>query len=95
MTRFGTHGLVHDGLRFELVPRKYVRRRLREYVRSGLARPWVVEVGHTAVLQCEAAGSPPPRVVWVRDMLPVEISNPRYTILEAGKSLFVSIVTYF
>jgi hypothetical protein len=46
----------------------------------------VVEVGHATVLQCDAHGSPPPRVHWVRDMLPVDVNNPRYTVLEAGKS---------
>jgi netrin-G3 ligand len=48
----------------------------------------VVEIGHTAVLQCSAVGSPPPRISWVRDMLPVDPNkNPRYSILDTGTSM--------
>lgn len=42
----------------------------------------VVEMGHTALLHCTVAGSPNPQVSWVRDMLPVDTSNGRYTILD-------------
>lgn len=45
----------------------------------------VVEMGHNAVLLCAAVGSPPPIISWVRDMLPIDTSNPRYTVLETGK----------
>ncbi|CAK9817641.1 Tyrosine-protein phosphatase Lar [Anthophora quadrimaculata] len=44
----------------------------------------VVEVGHNAVLPCTAVGSPPPIVSWVRDMLPIDTTNPRYTVLDSG-----------
>ncbi|XP_046660336.1 tyrosine-protein phosphatase Lar isoform X3 [Homalodisca vitripennis] len=46
----------------------------------------VVEIGHNAVLVCSAAGSPPPRITWVREMVPVDTANnPRYTVLESGR----------
>ncbi|XP_029041866.1 tyrosine-protein phosphatase Lar isoform X4 [Osmia bicornis bicornis] len=44
----------------------------------------VVEMGHNAVLLCTAVGSPPPIISWVRDMLPIDTTNPRYTVLDSG-----------
>ncbi|XP_017884551.1 tyrosine-protein phosphatase Lar isoform X7 [Ceratina calcarata] len=44
----------------------------------------VVEMGHNAVLQCSAVGSPPPIISWVKDMLPIDTTNPRYTVLDSG-----------
>ncbi|XP_011061760.1 PREDICTED: tyrosine-protein phosphatase Lar isoform X8 [Acromyrmex echinatior] len=44
----------------------------------------VVEMGHNAVLLCTAVGSPTPIISWVRDMLPIDTSNPRYTVLDSG-----------
>ncbi|XP_061940961.1 tyrosine-protein phosphatase Lar isoform X11 [Apis cerana] len=44
----------------------------------------VVEMGHNAVLLCTAVGSPPPIISWVRDMLPIDTTNPRYTVLDTG-----------
>lgn len=45
----------------------------------------VVEMGHNAVLLCTAVGSPPPIISWVRDMLPIDTTNPRYTVLDTGE----------
>ncbi|XP_014472440.1 PREDICTED: tyrosine-protein phosphatase Lar isoform X5 [Dinoponera quadriceps] len=44
----------------------------------------VVEMGHNAVLLCTAVGSPVPIISWVRDMLPIDTSNPRYTVMDTG-----------
>lgn len=45
----------------------------------------VVEIGHNAVLTCAAVGTPPPKISWVRDMLPIDTTaNSRYTVLETG-----------
>ncbi|XP_076161482.1 tyrosine-protein phosphatase Lar isoform X5 [Ptiloglossa arizonensis] len=44
----------------------------------------VVEMGHNAVLLCTAVGSPPPIISWVRNMMPIDTTNPRYTVLESG-----------
>ncbi|XP_054009026.1 tyrosine-protein phosphatase Lar isoform X5 [Hylaeus anthracinus] len=41
-------------------------------------------MGHNAVLLCMAIGSPPPIISWVRDTLPIDTSNPHYTVLESG-----------
>lgn len=48
----------------------------------------MIEIGHTAVLQCKASGAPPPKVYWLKDMKRVEMTS-RYTILD-GKFLFRS-----
>ncbi|KAI4499442.1 hypothetical protein M0802_005338 [Mischocyttarus mexicanus] len=42
----------------------------------------VVEMGHNAVLLCGAVGSPAPIISWVRNMLPMDTSNPRFTVLD-------------
>ncbi|XP_069702214.1 tyrosine-protein phosphatase Lar isoform X7 [Periplaneta americana] len=48
----------------------------------------VVEIGHNAVLLCSAVGTPPPRISWVRDMLPVDPNkNSRYSILDTGTGM--------
>ncbi|KAG8238319.1 hypothetical protein J437_LFUL006842 [Ladona fulva] len=48
----------------------------------------VVEIGHTAVLLCEASGTPPPRLHWLRDMVPLHIrAHPRYRTLEQGEQI--------
>lgn len=44
----------------------------------------VVEIGHNAVLSCAAVGSPRPIISWVRDMMPIDTSNARYTVLDSG-----------
>ncbi|XP_065348128.1 tyrosine-protein phosphatase Lar-like isoform X4 [Cloeon dipterum] len=49
----------------------------------------VVEVGHTAVLQCEVGGDPEPRVYWIKDFVPIDMADQRFTILPQG-SLQVS-----
>lgn len=43
----------------------------------------VVEVGHSTQLMCEATGDPPPKITWLKNMLPVNTSStPRYFIRE-------------
>ncbi|XP_059488383.1 tyrosine-protein phosphatase Lar-like [Neocloeon triangulifer] len=44
----------------------------------------VVELGHATVLACDVTGSPTPLVTWLREMMPLNTSNPRYNILESG-----------
>ena len=44
-----------------------------------------VEVGHTAILTCNAGGNPPPKITWIREFLPLDVNNnDRYSILENG-----------
>lgn len=38
----------------------------------------VVEKGRTHLLECGASGIPEPSISWIRDMVPVNLSNPRY-----------------
>lgn len=44
----------------------------------------VVEMGHNAALSCTAIGSPKPVISWIRNMVPINASNPRYTVLDSG-----------
>ncbi|XP_057663136.1 tyrosine-protein phosphatase Lar isoform X3 [Diorhabda carinulata] len=37
----------------------------------------VVEIGHNTVLKCEATGNPPPKIIWLKNMLPINITAPR------------------
>jgi hypothetical protein len=37
-----------------------------------------VEKGRTHLLECGASGIPEPSISWIRDMVPVNLSNPRY-----------------
>lgn len=44
----------------------------------------VIEMGHTAVMQCKATGNPPPEIYWLKDTKRVDMGNKRYTLI-AGK----------
>uniref|UniRef100_T1JIN9 protein-tyrosine-phosphatase n=1 Tax=Strigamia maritima TaxID=126957 RepID=T1JIN9_STRMM len=44
----------------------------------------VVEKGRDAVLLCQVTGNPPPTITWLKDMVPVDMTNPRYSILDEG-----------
>lgn len=43
-----------------------------------------VEKDRNTVLQCGATGIPEPKITWLRDFIPVDLSNPRLTLLESG-----------
>ncbi|XP_064607458.1 tyrosine-protein phosphatase Lar-like isoform X3 [Liolophura sinensis] len=43
-----------------------------------------VEKGRPAMLRCLATGDPKPTVMWLKDMVPVDMSDPRLTILDSG-----------
>lgn len=49
----------------------------------------VIEIGHTAVLQCKATGNPSPKIHWYRDMKRVDMINPRYALLDGKSSLLI------
>lgn len=40
----------------------------------------VIEIGHSAIMQCRATGTPAVKIYWVKDMKRVDMSNPRYTL---------------
>lgn len=44
-----------------------------------------VEKGRPAMLRCLATGDPKPTVMWLKDMVPVDMSDPRLTILDSGE----------
>ncbi|EDS38757.1 receptor tyrosine phosphatase type r2a [Culex quinquefasciatus] len=44
----------------------------------------VIEIGHTAVMQCKATGSPQPKIYWIKDMKRVDMTNSRYSINAEG-----------
>lgn len=48
-----------------------------------------VEKDRNTVLQCGATGIPEPKITWLRDFIPVDLSNPRLTLLESGKWPFL------
>lgn len=47
-----------------------------------------VEKGRTAVIPCRANGDPEPTITWFKDMMPVNLSNAHYSIIQ-GASLQV------
>ncbi|MPC51711.1 Tyrosine-protein phosphatase Lar [Portunus trituberculatus] len=44
-----------------------------------------VEIDHTALLVCDARGNPEPTITWYKDHQPVDLTNPRYTVLRSGE----------
>ena len=44
-----------------------------------------VEIDHTALLVCDARGSPDPTITWYKDHSPVDVNHARYTVLRSGK----------
>ncbi|KAM7354360.1 tyrosine-protein phosphatase Lar isoform 4-T8 [Cochliomyia hominivorax] len=44
----------------------------------------VIEVGHTATMQCKAIGNPTPNIYWIKNQTRVDMSNPRYSIKDGG-----------
>uniref|UniRef100_A0A1I8NX65 protein-tyrosine-phosphatase n=1 Tax=Stomoxys calcitrans TaxID=35570 RepID=A0A1I8NX65_STOCA len=44
----------------------------------------VIEVGHTATMQCKATGNPTPLIYWIKNQTRVDMSNPRYSMKDGG-----------
>ncbi|XP_059619067.1 tyrosine-protein phosphatase Lar isoform X2 [Phlebotomus argentipes] len=44
----------------------------------------VIEIGHTAVMQCKASGNPIPKLYWLKDSKRVDMTNPRYSMSDGG-----------
>jgi len=44
-----------------------------------------VEKGRATVMMCSATGNPVPRVSWYKDLVPVDVNDPRLHILPTGK----------
>ncbi|XP_037912845.1 tyrosine-protein phosphatase Lar isoform X5 [Hermetia illucens] len=44
----------------------------------------VIEVGHTAVMQCKAAGNPEPIMYWIKNQTRVDMSDSRYSMINGS-----------
>jgi receptor-type tyrosine-protein phosphatase F len=42
----------------------------------------VIEIGHTAVMQCRATGNPQPKIYWLKEGKRVDMTNPRYSLID-------------
>lgn len=43
------------------------------------------EKGRIVILPCEAAGNPTPQIHWFKDFIPVDMTNPRITLVDDCK----------
>lgn len=43
-----------------------------------------VEKGRNALIPCKAGGDPEPTVTWLKDMMPIDMTKPRYSIYQGG-----------
>lgn len=41
-----------------------------------------VERGRSALIPCSAEGDPEPTILWFKDMVPIDLSNPRYSMYQ-------------
>lgn len=44
----------------------------------------VIEIGHTAVMQCRSTGNPTPKIYWLKDGKRLEM-NQRYTLIDGKR----------
>lgn len=44
----------------------------------------VIEIGHTAVMQCRSTGNPTPKIYWLKDGKRLEM-NQRYTLIDGRR----------
>ena len=51
-----------------------------------------VEKGRNAVMVCEAEGNPHPDVWWLKDNIPVNITDPRLQVLDSGNTCIIFIL---
>ncbi|XP_076439826.1 receptor-type tyrosine-protein phosphatase delta-like isoform X2 [Babylonia areolata] len=62
---------------YKEIPTGYPRIALHPKLKS-------VEKGLSTVMQCEATGTPEPDIMWLKDMVPVDLSDPRLELLDNG-----------
>lgn len=46
-----------------------------------------VEKGHNTLLQCDAVGNPEPTITWLKDQVPVDVTDPRISLMDSGEWL--------
>ncbi|GBM31467.1 hypothetical protein AVEN_112272-1, partial [Araneus ventricosus] len=44
-----------------------------------------VEMGRNALLPCRAEGTPTPTIRWLKSYIPVDMSDPRYSLVQGCK----------
>lgn len=49
-----------------------------------------VERGRSALIACKASGSPEPVITWLKDMIPLDLNNARYSIYHGGSLQIVN-----
>ncbi|XP_037288129.2 tyrosine-protein phosphatase Lar isoform X1 [Rhipicephalus microplus] len=47
-------------------------------------KPQGVELNRSVVLPCEAQGEPEPTISWLRNVIPINMTNPRYSLAASG-----------
>ncbi|KAL3228423.1 hypothetical protein MRX96_023923 [Rhipicephalus microplus] len=47
-------------------------------------KPQGVELNRSVVLPCEAQGEPEPKISWLRNVIPINMTNPRYSLAASG-----------
>ncbi|XP_055296000.1 tyrosine-protein phosphatase Lar isoform X7 [Sitodiplosis mosellana] len=50
----------------------------------------VIEIGHTAVMQCRSTGNPTPKIYWLKDGKSLEM-NQRYTLIDGSLQIVDSV----
>ena len=48
-----------------------------------------VEKGRTALIPCRVTGDPEPNITWLKDMMPIDMSKPRYSMYQGGLLLWL------
>ena len=57
-----------------------------------------IEKDRNTLLSCGAMGTPEPSITWLKDMIPIDFSDPRLKLLPTGKIVFtcwLSILKHF
>lgn len=47
-------------------------------------KPQGVELNRSVLLPCEAQGEPEPKISWLRNVIPINMTNPRYSLAASG-----------
>ena len=74
-----THNITYGILLDEEIPKGFPRFTLQPHMQG-------VERGRNALIPCKAEGDPDPHIMWLKDMIPIDMSNTRYSYY-SGASL--------